>query len=82
MGVCFERFRDVEFDDDGLIWMDGLRLLGEGFGIDGELMADEMDEARGMVRDGKLREPRPERIGKRDEGGGDVRGGGFTKKEE
>ena len=82
VGVCFERFRDVEFHDDGLLRKDGLGLLGKRLGIDGELMADEMDEARGMVRDGKLREPRTERVGKSDECGGDVRGGRFAKKEE
>jgi hypothetical protein len=82
VGVCLEWFRDVEFHDDGLLWKDGLGLLGKRFGIDGELVTDEMNDARGMVRDRELREAGAKRIWKRDEGSGDVRGGGFAEKEQ
>ena len=81
MGVCFEWIRDVEFDENGLLRRDGLGLLGKWFGVDGELVADEMDEARGMVGDGELCDPWAERIGKGDECGRDARGGGFAEKE-
>ena len=80
--MCFEWFRDVQFHEDGLLRKDGLGLLGERFGIDGELMTDEMHEPRGMVRDSELREPRTERIGKGDELGLDVRGRRFAKKKQ
>ena len=45
-------------------------------------MTNEMDDARGVIRDGELRESRAERVGKANEGGGDLRGGRFAEKKQ
>jgi hypothetical protein len=80
--VRFKRVRDVKFNDHGLLRKDCLGLLGKGFGIDGELMPNGMDDARGVFRDGELRESWAERIGKGNEGRSDVRGGGLAEKKQ
>ena len=79
MGVRFERFWNGEFHQNGLTGRNRLDLLRKRFRINGKLMSDEMDHARRMVRDGELGESRAERIRKRYERCGDVRGGRFPK---